>query len=59
MGGRYGGNINGRGRDKPRPFFLVRLGRDTRRPFEAIGKGARRLLPKDKSLVSKPQASSQ
>lgn len=48
MGGRYGGNINGR-RDKQRPFFpvkaLSRLGRDTRRPFEAIGKEARRLIP--------------
>lgn len=50
MGGRYGGNINGRsksGKAKARPFFpvkaLARLGRDTRRPFESIGKGARNL----------------
>lgn len=52
MGGRYGGNIKGRGAAKARPFFpvkaLSRLGRDTRRPFEAIGKGTRRLIdPRD------------
>lgn len=46
MGGRYGGDIKKtRG---GRPFFpvkaLARLGRDTRLPFEAIGKETRRLL---------------
>lgn len=57
MGGRYGGDINGRsrsGKAKPRQFFpieaLSRLGRDTRRPFEAIGATTRRLIPKDRSL---------
>lgn len=53
MGGRYGGNIGkrqGTAAGNRRPFFptkaLARLGRDTRRPFEAIGKGTRRLIPK-------------
>lgn len=56
MGGRYGGNIgkrSGNAAGNRRPFFptkaLARLGKDTRRPFEAIGKETRRLIPRPES----------
>lgn len=59
MGGRYGGNIgkrSGNAAGNRRPFFptkaLARLGKDTRRPFEAIGRGTRRLIPRPENADS-------
>lgn len=48
MGGRYGGQIRGRGSKKPFIRAMERLGTDTRRPFEAIGKATRKAFPRIK-----------